>query len=84
MASQNWDDWESALAYTLATDDTQPKGVRDSAKRVYEKRYGNIVNPYGSHPVSAFGRWQIETVQPLVGNWLKAWGAYIGWLIGFR
>ena len=81
---QNWSDWESYLAYNLAMDDTKPRGIRNSAKQMYENRYGNISDGFGAHPVSAYARWQVETVQPIVGGTLKAWAAYLGWLIGFR
>lgn len=81
---QNWDDWESALAYTIAMDDTQPRGKRQSARQVYEGRYGSIHLGYGSRPQTPpFTNWQHNVVQPIVGGWLKGWGAYIGWLIGF-
>jgi hypothetical protein len=80
----NWSDWESYLAYNLAMDDSEPKGIRDSAKRVYEKRYGNVVDGFGANPISAYSRWQMETVQPIVGNTLRAWVVYLGWLIGFK
>jgi hypothetical protein len=83
MADRNWEDWESYLAYNLATDSSKPNGIRRSAKQVYEARYGNINDEYGAHQVSAYAKWQATTVQPLVGGLLKGWAAYIGWLIGF-
>ena len=81
---QNWDDWESALAYTIAMDDTKPRGTRQSARQVYESRYGSIHLGYGSRPQTPpFTNWQHNVVQPIVGGWLKGWSAYLGWLIGF-
>jgi hypothetical protein len=81
---QNWSDWEAALAYSIAMDDAQPRGLRGTMRQQYEGKYGDINAGFAKgSPSRHYYSFEYGVVQPIVGGWLKMWSAVLGWFIGF-